>query len=171
MKKIALFLLVLFVSTSAFAAVAPKPAVVPPTKAANSGMIIGVEGGDPYMRFTMSDSQSADVGLSYVNTNAANNTLGVWGRLNNKIADLGDITTSWGALLSLSTGKQAAADCTIIDLIGSVTADYMISKSVAIYGTINLVSVTSTNVAGAATTSYTALTGSGNAYSGIRVYL
>jgi hypothetical protein len=178
MKKITLLLMVLILGTAAFAAApkaAPKaaaPAVyVAPAATAKSPTIIGVEDGSPYMRFMMNRDQAVDVGFTYNNTNSANNNIFLWGRLNNKIGQVGAITTSWGAALSLWSGKQAGADCTILGLGGSVSAAYMILDNVEIYGNVNLLGLMNTSLAGASTTSYSMITGSGNCYSGIRVYL
>jgi len=184
MKKITLLLMVLILGMAAFAAApkaAPKAAApaktapaatyAAPAATAKSPTIIGVEDGSPYMRFIMNRDQAVDVGFTYNNTNSANNNIFLWGRLNNKIGQVGAITTSWGAALSLWSGKQAGADCTILGLAGSVSAAYMILDNVEIYGNVNLLGLMNTSLAGASTTSYSMITGSGNCYSGIRVYL
>lgn len=71
MKKIALFLLVLFVSTSAFAAVAPKPAVVPPA-ATQTGMAgkyaIGDWGGWNVLSYGVNSDIIASAGTYYLST-------------------------------------------------------------------------------------------------------
>lgn len=172
MKKIAMFLVLVVLGTAAFAAPA-KTAAAPASIAAApaSGPIIGVEDGAPYMRFLMNQSQAIDVGLTYNNTNSANNNFFVWGRMNNKIGKVGAVATAWDAGVSLWSGKTAGADCTVIGLGGGVSAAYMILDNVEIYGNVVLIRVMSTNLAGASTTSYSAITGSGNCYSGIRVYL
>jgi hypothetical protein len=123
------------------------------------------------MRFVMNKDQSIDVGLTYNNINSNNNSFTVMGRFNNKIGQAGAVTTSWGIGLSLTSGKQAGADITVIGLVGSVSAGYMILENVEIYGNVNLLALTNTNAGGTSTTSYNLITGSGNCYSGIRVYL
>jgi|GEM_PF-2694501 len=139
--------------------------------ASSAAMVIGVEGGFPFMEIAMNDTQTADLGVNYTNTNANNNTITLWGRMNNAIATVGEVKTSWGIELDLATGKTGGADQTVITLQGLVGAEYKVSKQVGIYGNIALLSLTSTNTGGAATTSYNAVAGSATAYSGIKVYL
>lgn len=178
MRKIALLTLIVILGTMAFAAApktapAARPAANPApavSSAAGTGPIIGVEDGSPYMRFVLNRDQSIDVGLTYNNTNSNNNSITVMGRLNNKIGQVGAVTTSWGAALTLTSGK-AGVDFTVIGLVGSVSAGYMILENVEIYGNINLLALANTSAGGTSTTSYNLITGSGNCYSGIRVYL
>jgi hypothetical protein len=176
MKKLFFVMLIMVMALSAASLAAPaktvaKEAPVVSAPAPAAGPIIGVEDGTPYMRFLMNRDQSMDVGLTYNNTNAANNNFFVWGRLNNKIGKVGSVATGWDAGVSLWSGKQAGADCTVIGLGGGVSAAYMILDNVEIYGNVVLLRIMSTNLAGASTTSYSLITGSGNCYSGIRVYL
>jgi len=139
--------------------------------ASSAAMVVGVEGGLPYMQLKMSDTQTADVGLNYTNTNANNNALTIRGRMNNAIATVGSVKTSWGIQLDIASGKTAGVDVTAITLQGLVAAELKIADQVGIYGNVALLSLTSTNTGGVATTSYNALAGSATAYTGIRVYL
>ncbi|OGC23736.1 hypothetical protein A2291_05060 [candidate division WOR-1 bacterium RIFOXYB2_FULL_42_35] len=136
-------------------------------------MIIGVEGTSPYMRFNLSNDQAIDVGATYdSNNNAATTDLQIWARINNKIANFGGISTSWGATLSLrsDTGFTAAGATTTVGLAGLVSASYEIIKNVALYANINL--VTLQMMSGATTgTSFDFLTANNNVYSGARIYL
>lgn len=141
---------------------------------ASQAMIVGVEGGLPYMRFGLNKTQAVDVGAYYdSNNNGATTDLRVWARLNNKISDFNGINTSWGATLSLrsDTGFTAAGGTTTtIGLAGLVSASYEIVKNVALYANINL--ITLQLMSGATSgNSFDFLTGSNIVYSGARIYL
>lgn len=132
-------------------------------------MGVGVEGGRPYLRFSLGPETSADVSLQYNSTDSNNNAITLWGRYNSKIAKIGEIVTGWGAELEIESGKTFGADRTVITLTGLVSAAYNITKGITIYGNIDLLSLVSTDTGGTSTTSYMLNNGSFMAYSGIRV--
>ncbi|MFA5839269.1 MAG: hypothetical protein WC890_01270 [Candidatus Margulisiibacteriota bacterium] len=174
MKKIVLFLLVIFTvgSMSAFAATAKASA-----KAKATGWVFGVENSGlvntplPYISFALNDSQAVDVGLSYVNANSNNNGITAWGRLDNKIADFGSVTTNWGVGLALQSGKTAGQDFNTITLNGILGVEYAFTSILSVYGNVNVLTLSSQTLAGNSSTAYSVLTGDNLLYTGFKVRL
>ncbi len=135
----------------------------------SQALVVGVEGGNPYVRFIHQAGRAVDLGFTYNNASAANNNVMLWGRYNNKIAVAGKVTTSWGAGLNISAGKVNNVTTNILTLTGILSASYTLAENVAVYGNINVLNIVNTTAAGAATTAYSVLAGSAQAYSGIRV--
>ncbi|MBN2057456.1 MAG: hypothetical protein JW782_01495 [Candidatus Saganbacteria bacterium] len=143
--------------------------------ASSAVMRVGVEDGIPYMGWQLTEMQALDVGLGYTSTNDGNNTnLNLFGKYTQNIVEAKNVKLNWSGTLGLASTKQAAgvasATWTTISLIGSLGAEYMINDVIAIYGDIDLLMLQS--MSGDVTgTNIWLVTGSGNCYSGIRIYI
>jgi len=170
MKKIALLLALVLVGSAALAA---APAA---TAEKASGMRVGIESisllniGMPYIGFKLNDNQTIDVGLTFQSENdGAITDLGIVGRLENKISEIGKVKLNWSGMLGIRSRNTGASTTTLV-LIGAVGAEYKIADNFSIYGNIDLLRLE--NKSGATTgTSFYILSGNTQAYSGMRVYL
>jgi hypothetical protein len=135
--------------------------------------IYGVDNGTPFMGFVLNETQRVDAGLGYTSSNDGDVTdLSVFGRFENKIADVKAIKLSWAGQLTLSTGQNAMGqDQTSITLAGLVGAEYKITDALGIYTNITLVSFTSQDTGGASSTSFSLIGGPFRGYSGLRIYI
>jgi hypothetical protein len=186
MKKIALLLTIAILATAAFAATKPaKPAAAAPAPVVQSvaiqpapaakpaGMIIGIDSGNPFMRFMLSSDTAVDVGAGYnsVPVGGASWTyLTVWGRYQSRIATYDKLNTYWGGMLTLNSNNTEATSNAITASV-LVGAEYTIVDKLGLYGNINLASLTNTSTGGTSTNSYTILSGNFYVVSGFVVYL
>lgn len=182
MKKIVLLLVIVVLAGSAFAAAKPaaaskvvvKEVVVEstpaPAAAKSSGLIVGVDVGNPFVRFALSDSTAVDLGAFYGNyTSGAATSMTVWGRYLSKLGQVNRIKTYWGATLGVnSTSPGSTSTITANGLLG---AEYAVTDQIGLYGNVRLLTYSSTSTGGTSTATYTILTGDFNAYTGIVVYL
>lgn len=140
---------------------------------ASYASVFGVDvGGTPYMGFQLNENQRVDVGLMYISNNdGATTNLGIFGRFDNKIAEVDKLNLSWAGQLGITSAAAAGATTTTIVLTGLLSAEYKITDVVALYGNIYLLTLQSVGAGGASATSFGVLTGDGQAYSGIRIYI
>ena len=174
-KGISALLLVLLLASVSLAAKAPAPKVTPKAVATETrGLGVGVEGGLPYVRLSLSDSQSVDLGLMYASVGGvatATNTIGFLGRYESKLVDItNNLSTYWNAGLTYSSVSTTTTASTL-GLFGGVGAELAIASNVGIYSNLTLGYFQSVSTAGTATSNFGVLVGSATAYSGIRVYL
>ena len=126
--------------------------------------------GLPYVGFQLNENQTVDIGATYRSLSDGDTTiLGIIGRLENKITEIGKIKLSWAGVLGIIS-VNAAANSTTLVLAGSVGAEYKISDAFGIYGNVDILNYQS--VSGDITrTDLFILNGSGNAYTGMRIYI
>ena len=131
---------------------------------ASQAYVFGVDGGTgtPYIGFQLNESQRADVGLMYFS--GGGGTVTLLGRFEGQIAKKKDLSTHWaGQLIIVSAGGT-----TTLTLNGIAGAEYLIGKSVGIYGDVVVAGLTSAG----GTTTFSLLAGStATVYSGIRIYI
>ena len=136
----------------------------------SAAMRVGVENGQPYMGWQLSPMQAIDVGLGYTSTNNGTFTnLLLFGKYTQNIATVKNVKLNFSGTLGINSANTGVSTTTL-GLVGSVGAEYMIADNISIYGDIDLLTIQS--MSGAATgTNMFLVTGDGNAYSGIRIYI
>jgi hypothetical protein len=158
-------------------------AVILIASASHAGMRVGVEclpltgiagapGGLPYIGFQLNDSQTVDVGLTYASMNNGNQTgLGLVGRFESVIMKIKNLKLNWSGILGIISVNNAGASSTTLQLQGGVGAEYMITDAFSVYGNIDILTLQNTSAGGTSTSNFMILTGNGNAYSGLRIYI
>jgi hypothetical protein len=144
--------------------------------ASSAAMRVGVEtvagATFPYMGWQLSPTQAIDVGLTYLSINdGAATTLGLGGKYTQVLTEVNKLKLGFSGMLGInSAGGTGLTSTTTITLIGGVGAEYMIAEAVGIYGEIDLLTIQSMS-GGATGTNIFMVTGDGNCYSGIRIYI
>lgn len=182
MRKIALLTLIVILGTTAFAAAKTAPAgnPAPVSSAKGPGMVVGVQNsvfGDvpiniPFLGFQINPGMNLEVGLAMDSTSVggtSTTTFGLLGRLNGLMAEISKVKVGWGA--ELMFGSMSQPSTTVFALSGLLSAEYMITDSLSVFGHAYLLRFASTSTGGTTRTDVVLLRCDPNVYTGFRVYL
>jgi|SRR3989339_1831404 len=175
MKKVlASVLMVVLLASLSFAAV--KPAKIASRGDNGMKLGVGVEGGLPYIRLGISDTQNIDLGATYSSTGTNVNSMTVMARYNATIMPINDmLKVYWQAGVNYTSANAvpvvAVVTTTTMALYIDLGVEAMLNPNLSVYSDVGIVNYASLNTGGATTTNFGILQGSNVAYSGIRVYL
>jgi hypothetical protein len=181
MKRIALLLgLAIILATCAQAATTPAKAAAAPS---STKMYIGVMNKNisgvgvncPFIGFQINPDMSIDIGLTLVSQStggATNSMFGLFGRVNGVLAEISKVKVGWmGALNIGSTSPAGGTSTTAISLAGALSAEYMITDSLSMFGDANLLQFGSASTGGTSSTDIRLMSSDPLCISGFRVYL